>query len=107
MKLAEFFVKWSGNYTEEQIKAYEIMHGDNRETWPKTNDTTLITIDLDLTSRFNPGEDDNTTTVELSNGRAYAICMSYDEFKNILGYIGIQIINFTNSHALQNINKPV
>ena len=95
MKLVEFTVKWSGNYSEEQLKSYEIMYGEDRDLWPKTNDTSLITIDVENIARFNPGEDENYTTVELLGARAYCICLPYEEFKNALHVFGIEIHNFT------------
>jgi len=84
MRLVEFTVKWSGNYNDEQVRAYEIMHGDDRDKWPKTDDTSNIVIDIDLIARFNPSEDEACTTVELVGARAYAICMPYENFKNML-----------------------
>lgn len=94
MRLVEFTVKWSGNYSEEQISTYEIMHGEDRDKWPKTDDIDKIVIDVDRIARFNPNDDDTCTTVELVGARAYCICMPYEEFKSILQFLNVEITNF-------------
>lgn len=97
MNLYEFVVKWMGNYTPEQIETYNTLYGEERDRWPQTDDTSLITIDVHTIVRFNPGEDEACTTVELVGARAYCICMSYEEFKSFLDSIGIVI---SKAHAL-------
>lgn len=96
MRLAEFICYWAGNYTEEQEKTYRILHGDNKDDWPKTRDYSPMTIDLDRVIRFNPHHDDNKTTVELAGGLSYSLGITYETFSIIMA----------SSCAIENFKTP-
>lgn len=94
MTLVEFTCKWSGNYSEEQIRTYEVLHGDNRELWPKTADSSLILIDLHSITRVNPSDDDGYTVVEVNSNRAFNVLADFEELKKFLGYMGVNIVKY-------------
>lgn len=103
MQLVEFTACWTGNYTPEQEEHYKMMHGDDRECWPKTDDRAPIVLDIDLVCRFNPHHDDEKTTVELAGGLAFCIVIPYDEFKDLMEHHGHPVrsmIKTKTTHAL-------
>lgn len=91
MNLVEFNAFWIGNYSTEEEKSYAILYGDNKETWPHTEDISPIVIDVDRICRFNPHHAPDKTTVELAGGFSFCICIPYEEFKTIMYLYGQQI----------------
>lgn len=106
MKLVEFIAYWPGDYSKEQIATYQVLHGDDRTTWPATDMYSKIIIDLETVIRFNPAmNEQTTTTVDLCCGNAITINLSYESFKDVLRYHGVHIYN--SKDAISYINKSV
>lgn len=95
MKLAQFISRWPNTYSPEQEQTYRVLHGDDRSSWPKCDDPDCITIDLDKIARFNPSMNEGEMTVELSCGGAYNLSLTYEEFKEILLFHGIEVADYS------------
>ena len=92
MKLVEFMAYWPGDYSKEQIEEYKAIHGDDRSEWPKSEVYSPITIDIELTARFNPGAE-GKTTVDLRGANSITLNIDYEDYKEILLFNGLDVYN--------------
>ena len=102
--MVEFMAHWIGDYSQEEIIAYNSIHGDDRLTWSATNSYAPVTIDIEKVVRFNSVSNVNDITVDLDGGNSITINISYNKFKDILSYFGINITSYIED-GIQNNNK--